>query len=133
VTFRRIDHTAVAVKDLDEAIPRYERLYGSKFHERVVVGDQRVEIAFIAFGDTQIELISPIDQDSGVAHFLSARGEGLHHIGMQVDDIVSELERLAQGGVRLIDTEARPGVHGLIAFVHPKGTGGVLLELIQPP
>jgi methylmalonyl-CoA/ethylmalonyl-CoA epimerase len=132
VTIRRVDHTAVAVRDLDEAIPRYEQLYGGKCRERVVVDDQQVEIAFIPLGDTQIELISPVDQNSGVAHFLSTRGEGLHHVAVQVDDISSELERLRQSGVRLIDEVPRTGVHGLIAFVHPKGTGGVLLELIQP-
>jgi methylmalonyl-CoA/ethylmalonyl-CoA epimerase len=131
VNVQRIDHTAVAVRDLDEAIPRYERLYRARCVERVEVPDQRVEVAFLALGDTTIELIRPTDDSSGVARFLANRGEGLHHIAVKVDDIASELARLQADGVRLIDRSPRRGVHGLIGFVHPEGTGGVLLELVQ--
>jgi methylmalonyl-CoA/ethylmalonyl-CoA epimerase len=133
VTTRRIDHTAIVVRDLNEAIPRYEKLYDGVCRERSVEDEQRVEIAFIEVGDTQLELISPIDKDSGVARFLFARGETLHHVAVRVDDIAAEIARLAQDGVKLIDAVPRRGAHGLIAFVHPKSTGGVLLELVQPP
>lgn len=131
MTVHRIDHTAIAVRDLDEAIDRYERLYGISAVERAVVTDQRVEVAFLALGDTSIELVSPLDDSSGVARFLAGRGEGLHHIGLAVDDLEVELDRLVRDGVELIDREPRAGVHGRIAFCHPRGTGGVLVELVQ--
>jgi methylmalonyl-CoA/ethylmalonyl-CoA epimerase len=131
VTVRRIDHTAIAVRDLDEAIGRYERLYGIPALERARVVDQRVEVAFLSLGDTSIELVAPLDDTSGVARFLAKRGEGLHHIGLSVDNLEDELDRLARDGVELIDREPRAGVHGRIAFCHPRGTGGVLVELVQ--
>jgi methylmalonyl-CoA epimerase len=131
VTFGRIDHTAIAVRDLDEAIERYQRLYGVHGVERSQVLDQGVEVAFLALGDTKIELVSPLDDASGVARFLNKRGEGLHHIGITVDDLERELERLTRQGIELIDRTPRPGVHGRIAFCHPRGTGGVLVELVQ--
>jgi methylmalonyl-CoA/ethylmalonyl-CoA epimerase len=131
MTMNRIDHTAIVVRDLDEAIPRHEQLYGVKCRERHIVPEQGVEVAFLPIGDTQLELIAPLDSSSGVARFLETHGEGLHHIAVLVDDIRAELARLQAQGVRLIDTEPRANFHGLIAFVHPKGTGGVLLELVQ--
>jgi methylmalonyl-CoA/ethylmalonyl-CoA epimerase len=131
VTVHRIDHTAIAVRDLDEAIDRYERLYGIPAVERAIVPDQRVEVAFLALGDTSIELVSPLDDSSGVARFLAKHGEGLHHIGLAVDDLELELDRLARDGVELIDRVPRAGVHGRIAFCHPRGTGGILVELVQ--
>lgn len=131
MTVERVDHTAIAVQDLDEALKRYHRLLGLRVASRDRVPDQKVEIAFLAGGDTLLELITPTDADSGVARFLERRGEGLHHVGLLVDDIRRELQRLAEEGVELIDHEPRRSVHGLIAFVHPRGTGGVLLELVQ--
>lgn len=131
MTFTRIDHTAIAVHDLDEAVPRFERLYQTRCAERVTVREQQVEVAFLPLGDTQLELIAATSEDSGVARFLAARGEALHHIAVAVDDIAGELGRLQQSGVRLIDSEPRRGAHGRIAFVHPAGTGGVLLELVE--
>jgi methylmalonyl-CoA/ethylmalonyl-CoA epimerase len=131
VTVLRVDHTAIAVRDLDEAIDRYERLYGIAVTERVRVVDQNVEVAFLTRDGTSIELVSPLEGTSGVAGFLAKRGEGLHHIGLAVDDIQQELDRLARQGVELIDRAPRPGVHGRIAFCHPRGTGGVLVELVE--
>jgi methylmalonyl-CoA epimerase len=131
VTIRRVDHTAVAVRDLDEAIDRYGLLYGVRSVERTPVPDQHVEVAFLALGDTSLELVTPLDETSGVARFLEQRGEGLHHIGILVDSLEDELKRLSREGVELIDTRPRRGVHGRIAFVHPRGTGGVLVELVQ--
>ncbi len=128
---RRIDHTAVAVRDLDEAVTRYAGLLGGRTGERIVMEDQGVEVAFVSLGDTQLELVQPLDPTSGVARFLDSRGEGLHHVGVAVDDLDAELRRLEADGVRLIDRVPRRGAHGLIAFIHPHGTGGVLVELVQ--
>jgi methylmalonyl-CoA/ethylmalonyl-CoA epimerase len=127
----RIDHTAIAVRDLDEALERYRRLYGIEAAERRSVPDQHVEVVFLSLGDSQLELICPLDSTSGVARFLARQGEGLHHVGFLVDDIAAELERLTAEGVELIDRRPRQGVHGLIAFVHPRATGGVLVELVE--
>jgi methylmalonyl-CoA epimerase len=127
----RVDHTAIAVRDLDAALERYHRLIDAKTSHRSLVADQRVEVAFLTIGDTELELIAPTDSESGVARFLERRGEGLHHIGIQVDDIVSELRRLEGAGFALIDHLPRRGIHGMVAFVHPHSSGGVLLELIQ--
>lgn len=131
VNLQRIDHTAIVVRDLNEAIDRYQRLLDVRAGERVLVPTQRVAVVFLSLGDTQLELIQPTDAESGTARFLARRGEGLHHIGILVHDIEGELQRLAADGVELIDREPRPGVHGRIAFVHPRASGGVLLELIE--
>lgn len=116
---------------MDEALGRYGVLYGVRPSLRAAVPDQDVEVAFLPIGDTQLELISPTRNDTGVARFLSRHGEGLHHLGILVDDVHAELRRLLTEGIELIDRQPRQGVHGLIAFVHPRGTGGVLLELVQ--
>ena len=131
MTIRTVDHTGIAVADLDEAIERFERLYGLRVSERARIADQHVEVAFLGGGATALELVQPLDLSSGVGRFLMKRGEGLHHIGLAVDDLEHELERLASQGVELIDLAPRPGLHGLIAFVHPRATGGVLIELVQ--
>lgn len=127
----RIDHTGIAVRDMDEALLRYKRLYGLEPSERVTVPDQHVEVAFLPVSDTQLELVQPTDNQSGVARFLGKHGEGLHHVGILVEDIHRELKHLANEGVEVIDREPREGPHGLIAFVHPRGTGGVLVELVE--
>lgn len=128
---RRIDHTAAAVRDLDAAIDRYTRLYGVQYVERYDVPDQGVKVAFLTLGDTRLELITPLHDTSGVARFIEKRGEGLHHIGVQVDNLEDELARLGREGAELIDHEPRRGPHGPVAFVHPRSTGGVLVELVQ--
>lgn len=127
----RVDHTAVVVADMDEAVERYGRLWGLQPGLRTEVPDQGVEIAFLAAGDTQLELIRPLSADSGVARFLDRHGESLHHIGIAVEDIRTEIAALIEQGVEVIDREPRRSVHGLIAFVHPTGTGGPLVELVQ--
>jgi methylmalonyl-CoA/ethylmalonyl-CoA epimerase len=129
----RVDHTAIVVRDLEEALGRYGRLFGLQAVERAVVPGQGVEVAFLAMGDTQIELIEPTDAGSGVARFLESHGESLHHIGVAVDDIRAELSRLSDQGIELVDREPRQGAHGEIAFVHPRGTGGILVELVGRP
>lgn len=128
---RRVDHTAIVVRDMDEALARYERIWGVTPSDRQTVPEQRVEVAFLTFGDTSLELISPLDADSGVARFLERNGESLHHVAFAVDDIRAELTGLIDRGIQVIDREPRRGAHGLIAFVHPRGTGGPLVELVQ--
>lgn len=131
MTARRLDHTAIAVHDLEEAIDRFSLLLGAPSVERAMVPDQGVEVAFLTVGGTTVELISPRGDTGGVARFLAARGEALHHICLAVDDIEDELARLQAEGIELIDTAPRRGVHGRVAFVHPRGTGGILLELLE--
>ncbi len=127
----RIDHTGIAVRDLDAALERYKRVYGLEPSERVSVPDQGVEVAFLPISDTKLELVQPIDSRSPVARFLDKRGEGLHHVAILVEDIHRELARLADEGIELVDRQPRHGAHGLVAFVHPRETGGVLVELVE--
>lgn len=127
----RIDHTAIAVRDLDQAIQRYTRLFGATLSHRSTIAEQRVEVAFLAFADARLELLQPLDEESSVARFLDRRGEGLHHIALAVDDIEAELDRVAALGGELIDRRPRRGAHGRVAFVHPRTTGGVLVELLE--
>lgn len=127
----RVDHTAIVVRDMDEALGRYRVLLTAECTERVHVENQGVEVAFLRLGDTQIELVQPTCRESGIARFLEERGEGLHHVGIRVTDIRVELERLRANGIKLIDEVPRRGVHGLIAFIHPRGTGGTLIELVM--
>jgi methylmalonyl-CoA/ethylmalonyl-CoA epimerase len=131
IKLRRIDHTAIVVADMDAALQRYHQLFGVHPTERVVVPDQQVEVAFLSLGDTQLELVHPTTSTSGIARFLQRRGEGLHHVGVLVADIREELRTLQSAGVELIDPSPRQGAHGLIAFIHPRATGGVLIELIE--
>jgi methylmalonyl-CoA epimerase len=126
-----VDHTAIAVRNLDEALERYRKLFGIEPTLRRAVPDQHVEVAFLPMGGTQLELIQPVSAEAGVARFLERHGESLHHVAFSVTDIESELARLDGDGVELIDREPRRGVHGRIAFVHPRGTGGVLVELVE--
>jgi methylmalonyl-CoA epimerase len=127
----RVDHTAIVVADMDEAVPRWQAMVDGDVELRQPVSHQRVEIAMLRIGNTRLELVSPLDESSGVARFLERRGEGLHHIGLEVVDITDSIESAQLAGLSMIDDEPRRGVHGLIAFIHPRSTGGVLLELIQ--
>jgi methylmalonyl-CoA epimerase len=130
VTLGRIDHTAIAVSDLDAAVARYAALLPDAAIERTAVADQQVEVAFLRLGDTALELVKPTSPDSSVARFIARRGEGLHHIAFEVDDIREALLRLGDMGFELIDREPRAGAHGLVAFLHPRSTG-ILVELVQ--
>lgn len=127
----RIDHTAIVVADLDEAIHRYQGLFGLDLADRALIADQGIEMAFLVAGGSAIELITPTGSDSGVARFLERRGESLHHVAFLVDDLEAELDELHAAGIPLIDNAPRRGAHGEVAFIHPKGTGGVLIELVQ--
>jgi methylmalonyl-CoA/ethylmalonyl-CoA epimerase len=127
---RRIDHTAIAVGDLETAVAKYSAMLPTHAIERTSVPDQHVEVAFLRYGDTALELIQPTTPNSGVARFLARRGEGLHHIAFAVDDLRAELSRLSSAGIDLIDRQPRRGAHGLVAFIHPRSSG-ILIELVQ--
>jgi methylmalonyl-CoA/ethylmalonyl-CoA epimerase len=123
-----VDHIAVATPNLDEAISLYERLTGSSGSQVEELPSQGVRVCFVG----QIELLAPLTPESTVARFLERNGPGLHHIAYRTEDISSELSRLADQGFSLIDQTPRPGAGGhLVAFLHPRDTGKVLVELVQ--
>lgn len=130
-----LHHVAVVVRSIDDALPRYARLFGwTPEAEPFVFPSQRVRLCFLATGASpaaRVELVEPIDADSGVARFLAARGEGLHHVCLATDDLPADLAALAAAEAELIDREPRPGAHGRVAFVHPRTLNGVLWELLQ--
>lgn len=126
-----LDHVAIAVTSIPDALPFYEMLTGSRATAIERIESQGVDVAFLGDG-ARIELLQPCRADSTVQRFLDRRGPGLHHIAYQVPDIRGVLARLREAGVRLIDTEPRTGAHGhLVAFIHPESSGGVLVELVQ--
>jgi len=133
VMFTGIDHVGVAVKNLDEAISVYRDVLGFKLEGVHVLAERRVRVAFLSTGgESRIELLEPLGSDSPVAKFLENRGEGIHHIAVKVENIEAVLERLRSKGATLIDEKPRLGAEGAkIAFVHPKSTKGVLLELVM--
>lgn len=134
VKAKGLDHVAIAVKDLDAAIAHYRDAFGLELHEIEEVADQQVKTAIFGHGLGRIELICPTTTDSGVARFLAKRGEGLHHICIEVEDIEAALAELKARGAPLIDETPRIGAGGAkIAFIHPKGGHGVLVELRQGP
>jgi methylmalonyl-CoA/ethylmalonyl-CoA epimerase len=129
--FNNIDHIGIVVHSIDESLKTYCAQLGFRLLERVAIPEQLVEAAFLDAGNGTIELIAPTDSTSGTARYLQNRGEGTHHICFAVDDIVVALAELRAQGVRLIDETPRQGVHGLVAFVHPKATHGTMIELLQ--
>jgi methylmalonyl-CoA epimerase len=129
--FKRLDHIGIVVHDLDESLKTYQEELGFQLLERVNIPEQLVEAAFLDAQNSTIELIAPTDAESGTARFLAKRGEGTHHLCYQVDDIRETLAELSAQGVQLIDESPRQGVHGLVAFIHPKATHGAMIELLQ--
>jgi len=129
-----IDHVAIVVADLEATIAFYTETLGLREIYREIVADQGVEAVGLATGDAVIELLRPLDEGSPIARFRGDAPSKLHHTAYRVADIVAELARLRALGVRLIDEQPRRGAHGnTIAFLHPASTGGVLIELCQPP
>jgi methylmalonyl-CoA/ethylmalonyl-CoA epimerase len=129
---KKIDHVAIAVADIDQALAKYREVLGLVGQEREVVASQKTEAALIPIGDSNIELISPKGNE-GLQKFLEKRGPGLHHIAIEVEGIESALALLKSLGVPLIDETPRHGARGhKVAFIHPKATGGVLIELVEP-
>jgi len=124
-------HIAVAVNDVDEALATYQELFGAVLDHREIVPEQGVDAAMVTLGGNQIELLGATGPDTPVGKFLAKRGQGIHHIAFEVDDIRASLAELAAKGAQLIDTEPRRGLHGLeVAFIHPETSYGVLYELV---
>jgi methylmalonyl-CoA/ethylmalonyl-CoA epimerase len=129
---RKIDHIAIAVKNLAEEIARYRDVLGLEFMGTEVVPEQKVTVAFFKVGDVLIELLEPLAADSPVAAFIEKKGGGLHHLALEVDDIRADIRRLREKNVQMLDSEPRQGAHrAQIAFAHPKSFSGVLYELKQ--
>jgi len=123
-----VDHVAIAVHDLEEAVPLYERLTGSRGSPPEELPSEGVRVAFVG----ALELVEPTDPANGVSRFLERRGPGLHHVAFRVDDCAAELARMVSEGFEAIDRVPRPGAGGhLVAFLHPRSTGGTLIELVQ--
>ena len=130
-TARHINHVCIAVKDVDDTVRFYRKVFGVAEAEVVDIEDQSVRAALIRVGGSQLEFIEPTDPDGGVAKFIDRRGEGVHHICFEVEDLASTLQRLDEQGVAVVDREPREGLSGTIGFIHPKATRGVLIELVD--
>jgi methylmalonyl-CoA/ethylmalonyl-CoA epimerase len=129
----KIDHIGIAVPDLDEAVRSYTRVFGVEPSHRESVESDGVETVMFEVGESRIELLGSMGPHSQIAKFLEKRGGGIHHVAYGVDDVQGTLDRLDAAGVRLLDTQPRPGAGGkLVAFIHPKAVGGALTELCQP-
>jgi methylmalonyl-CoA/ethylmalonyl-CoA epimerase len=131
--FGLIDHVGVAVPDLDSALSLYEGTFAMPVAHRETVEEQGVEAVLLDVGDCHVELLHPLGPDTPVGKFLERNGPGLHHVAYRVDDIDAALAKLRDDGVELIDTEPRTGIRqSRVAFVHPKATGSVLTEIVEP-
>lgn len=132
IMIKKISHIAIVVPELDDAMAFWVEALGLPLDYLEHVPDQDVEVAFLPAGESDIELLQPLDQESGVSRFMQKRGPGMHHICFEVENIEAMLVRLKEAGVPLIDEEPTIGTGGKkIAFIHPKGTGGVLVELYE--
>jgi methylmalonyl-CoA/ethylmalonyl-CoA epimerase len=131
--FDRIDHIGVAVEDLDTAIELYKQQFQMAEQHREVVEEQGVEAVLLEIGEGHVELLKPLGPDTAVGKFLASKGPGLHHVAYQTSDIDAALEQVKAAGLRLIDETPRIGIRGSrVAFLHPKATGGVLTEIVEP-
>jgi methylmalonyl-CoA/ethylmalonyl-CoA epimerase len=131
--FGAIDHIGVAVEDLDAALDLYENSFEMALAHRETVESQGVEAVLLDVGGGHVELLRPLGPDTAVGRFLARKGPGLHHVAYAVDDIDATLKQLASAGLELIDSEARTGIRGSrVAFLHPRSTGGVLTEIVEP-
>jgi len=130
--FEKIDHIGIAVKDLDRALRFYRDQLGLELKEIEEVDEQKVKVAFVPVSESNLELLEPTDSSGPVGKFLAKKGEGFHHISFRVSDLEGKLKQLQEQGVELIDTEPRYGAGGAkIAFIHPRSTGGILIELCE--
>ena len=128
----KIDHLGIATKGIDEALKFWADALGLENVHTEVVAEQKVRAAMLPIGESRIELLEPTSEDSPISKFLEKRGGGIHHIAVEVDDIRVSLAELKEKGMTLIDEEPRIGAEGcLVAFIHPRSAGGVLLELVQ--
>ena len=128
---RHIHHVCIAVRDIEATLESYTALFDLEETEIQEIEDQRVKAALVKIGGSELEFIEPTDPDGGIARFIEKRGEGMHHICFEVDDLQKTLDGLAARDVRLIDRTPRKGLAGMIAFLHPRATGGTLIELVD--
>lgn len=128
----KIHHVGIVVRSLDAAYAFYRDALGLPVHKEAVIQDQGVRAALLTIGESEIELLEPTAPGTGVARFLDQRGEGLHHLCFETDDVGRELESARRRGVALIDQQPRAGLAGMICFLHPKSNHGVLIEYAQP-
>ena len=127
-----LDHIGVAVNSLEATLPLYQTLLGLELLKTELVPTEQVKVAFLNTGDCHLELLEPTSDESPIARFMAKRGPGIHHLCLKVENLPALLARLEQAGVQLIDRVPRPGAnHKRVAFVHPKATGGILLELSE--
>jgi methylmalonyl-CoA/ethylmalonyl-CoA epimerase len=131
--FDRIDHVGVAVEELEPSLRLYRDLFTLDVAHREVVEEQGVEAALLDVGENHVELLAPLGPDTPIGRFLASKGPGLHHVAYQVSDIDQTLVALKRAGAQLIDERPRAGIRGSrVAFLHPRATGGVLTEIVQP-
>ncbi len=128
----RIHHVGIVVRDLEQAYGFWRDVLGLPVHKVATVKDQDVTAALLTVGESEIELLQPLSTESGIGKFLARRGEGLHHLCFATADVAADLDAARAKGVRLIDQKPRPGLAGLICFLHPAATHGVLVEYAQP-
>lgn len=127
--FKKLNHIGIGVKNVEQATKLWTEVFGIKAKPPVTEGDMKV--VMLQLGDIMVELLAPIGDQGVMARFLEKRGEGLHHVCFEVDDIYSAMKELAAQGIELVDKEPREGAEGKIAFIHPKSTHGVLTEIVQ--
>ena len=128
----KIHHIGIVVRSLDEAYGFYRDTLSLPVHKEAIIQDQGVRAALLTIGESEIELLEPVAPDTGVARFLAQKGEGLHHLCFQTDDIRREIETARRRGVTLVDQQPRAGLAGTICFLHPRSSHGVLIEYAQP-
>jgi len=126
-----LNHTCMAVRNIEKTLALYRRIFGLGETEIEEVTDQGVRVAIVSVGGTQLEFIEPTDPGGAIARFIERRGEGLHHICFEVEDLQGTLDRLDSNDVDLIDKSPRKGLAGMVAFIHPRSTGGTLIELVD--
>ncbi len=129
---KRIHHVGIVVPDLEKAMGLWRDLLGLSLTKSATIQDQGVKAALLKAGDSEIELLEPLNPDNGVGKSLSRRGGGLHHVCFETEDVVREFEAARAKGIQLIDQKPRPGLAGMICFLHPRATRGVLVEYAQP-
>jgi methylmalonyl-CoA/ethylmalonyl-CoA epimerase len=129
---KKVHHVGVVVHDMEQAMGFYRDLLGLHVHKLEVIQEQGVKAALLTLGDSEIELLEPVVPDTGVARYLERKGEGLHHVCFEVDDVEADLASLKQSGTEMIDQQTRIGLAGRICFLHPSAMDGALVELCQP-
>ncbi len=131
---KKINHIAIAVNNIEEAAKFYQEVMGLTLSGVEVVSAQKTRVGFFKIGESNIELVQPAEPDSPLTKFLETKGQGIHHICFEVDDVEAEVKSFLEKGATMIDQKPRPGAHGTkVAFVHPKSSNGVLIELCELP